>query len=153
MDKSIRISSRESLYFVQLHISSVSQVSYRGYGRGYGRLVSGGMGLGPNLSPYCRWSPGTPSRQWAAGAYGSVGTMQPFPMPVQTPPLPYQYPGPWMFGGPQQQPQPSWPWAQSMYAQQPTDYCYNHRLGLSYGQAMGMRYHWAVAGVQAGYPY
>jgi hypothetical protein len=152
MNKSICISSTESLYFVQLHISLVSQVSYRGYGRGYGRLVSGGMGLGPNLSPYCRWSPGTPSRQWAAGGYGSVGTMQPFPMPVQTPPLAYQYPGPWMFGHPQQ-PQLSWSWGQPMYAQPPTDYGYGPGLGMGYGQGMGVRQRWGIAGVRAGYPY
>jgi hypothetical protein len=79
--------------------------------------------------------------------------MQPFPMPVQTPPLTYQYPSPWMFGGPQQQPQLSWPWAQPMYAQPPTDYGYGLGLGMGYGQGTGVRQRWGIPSVQAAYPY
>jgi hypothetical protein len=151
-DMSFEAINTQCLYFVQKHTIMVCLVGYRGYGRGYGRSISGGMGLGPNLSPYCRWSPGTPSRRWAAGGYGSAGTMQPFPVLAQNPPLLYQYAHPWMFGG-AQQPQLAWPWTQPLYAQQPTDYGYNPGLGMGYGQGMGMRYRWGIAGVQAGYPY
>jgi len=153
------VSCTACLYFVQLHISLVSQVGYRGYGRGYGRQISGGMGLGPNLSPFCRWSPGTPSRQWAGAGYPSTGALQPAPMMGQYANLPYQYVPPLQpaqaMPGMVQQHQPAMYWGQSPYSQPQPQYACGPDMcvGMGYGQGMGMRYRWGIPGVQPGYPY
>jgi len=155
--KPICVSCTECLYFVRLHISSVSQVGYRGYGRGYGRQISGGRGLGPNLSPFCRWSPGTPSRQWTEAGYPSTGPFQPAPMMGQYANFPYQYVPPFQPAQAvpeiiQQQPASYW---QSPYSQLQGQYACGPGMcvGVGYGQGMGMRYRWGIPSVQAGYPY
>ena len=133
------------MFCAKEHISRVD-MSYGMYGRGRGLR----MGLGPNLSSYCRWSPSMPRGWWAnptsqtsAPIANIMGQPDFGVMPYQTPPcsMPYQspvgqYPPPATVPSvTPQQFQPAMPSQQPYFAPQMQ---YGLKMGRSLGGGRGM---------------
>ncbi len=135
-----------NIYIVCNNTYCVITMSYGTYRR-YGR----GLGLGPNLSPYCRWYPGMPRGWWADPAYASQTA---FPQIQPTPAWPRfqnafnQYPSPVAYGqasvfppvAPQQL-TPMMMLPRSNYTSpQPYDFGGGTGIGMGAGRGMGMQY-------------
>lgn len=121
---------------------TMSYEMYRRYGRGLG------LGLGPNLSPYCRWYPSMPRGWWADPAYASqtaLPQLQPAPMWPTYQTQPNRYPHPVVYDQtsafppalPRQIPPMMLPQS-NMSMQQP--YGLGGGMGMGAGRGMGMQY-------------
>ncbi|MEM3528268.1 MAG: hypothetical protein QXI59_08090 [Candidatus Bathyarchaeia archaeon] len=113
------------------------------------------MGLGPNLSPYCRWFPGISRGWWAYQAYPQN---VPQPMNIMGQPNPGIFPGQAQPYSPYQANIPSPP-QQNLYPPQQMPYgqgpFFGQGIGAGFGGlGMGMRHRRRMGGPpSSGYRY